>query len=292
MTVLRRAGIGLALGVPAGAAALTTLGAREIARRLVAPRPTPSKFFTPWELGISYEQVEFGTPDGLTLRGWWLPAEGATRSVVTLTGHRGGRSDTLGISAALWRRGMNVLLFDYRGRGDSDAYINTLGHAETLDALAAVEYVHGRAPQTSLGLVGYSMGAAVAIMAAARDERVSAVVADSPFASQRGVIRRYFRNHSRLPEFPLLPLMEAFLPYRVAEVEPIREVGKISPRALMLIHGERDTLTDPRDSQALYDAAGEPKEMWALPAAGHCGAYFEDRDSYAERVAVFLEAHF
>lgn len=289
--VLGRMGRGFVLGMPAGAAALTTLSAWRLARRLVTPHPVPDRFITPWELGIPYEDVEFPTPDGLTLRGWWLAHPEARRTVITLTGHHGGRSDTIGIAGGLWRRGMNVLLFDYRGRGASDPHINTLGYFETVDGLAAGEYALCRAPEAAVGLVGYSMGAAVAIMAAARDSRIGAVVADSPFASQRRVIRRNFRTATRLPSFPVALLMEAFLPYGVERVEPIRDIACISPRAVMFIHGERDVVTDPRDSQTLYEAAGEPKEMWALPSVDHCGAYFADRATYVERVASFLEAH-
>lgn len=291
MTVFERVGRGVILGFPAWGAALTTLGAWRLARRLVAPRSVGLKFFTPWELGMPYEDVEFTTSDGLTLSGWWLEAPDATRTVVALTGHYGGRSDTLGIGAALWRKGMNVLLFDFRGRGTSEPHINTLGYYETLDALAAAAFARRKAPGSAVGFVGYSMGGAVAIMAAARDEHVGAVVADSPFASQRQVLRRHFSKRTRLPAFPFLPLTALFLPYDMDAVEPIQEVAKIAPRALMLIHGDRDPITDPRDSDALFAAAGEPKEMWALPGAGHCDAYFLDRTAYVERVAAFFEQH-
>ncbi len=282
------------IALPAGAAAgagVLALGAWSMARRMVAPRPVYPKFITPWELGIPYEDVAFQTSDGLTLRGWWLSHSGATRSIITLTGRHGGRSDTIGISSALRRRGMNVLLFDFRGRGGSDPSINTLGYLETLDALAAVDFVRSRDPEARIGVVGYSMGAVVAILAAARDPRISAVVADSPFASQRAVVRNYLRRRAGAVAMPLAGLMERFLPYDIEEVEPLREVSTISPRALMLIHGEHDDLTDPRDSQALYEAAGDPKEMWALPSVDHCGAYFADRETYVQRVAAFLEKY-
>ncbi|MDQ3856277.1 MAG: alpha/beta hydrolase [Chloroflexota bacterium] len=291
MSVLQRYGRGLAIGMPAGAAALTTVGAWRISRRFINPDPVHDRYVTPWELDIPYEDVSFRTPDGLTLRGWWLPREAAGRTVITLTGHRGVRADTIGIAAALWRRGANLLLFDYRGRGDSDPSVNTLGYLETTDTLAAVEYALGRSGHGTLGLVGYSMGGSVAILAAARDRRIGAVVADSPFASQRKVIRQHFRRRTKLPALPMAQLMELFLPYDVEQVEPIREVGHISPRGLMLIQGSHDRVTDPHDSQALYEAAGEPREMWALPSVAHCGAYFVDRSLYAEKVGAFLRRH-
>ena len=110
----RRIARGLALGAPAVGVSLTTLASWVTARRITAPGPREDKFVTPWELGILYEDVAFGTEDGLLLRGWWLPAPQAKRTVVALHGHRGARHHCVGIAAALWRRGANVLLFDHR----------------------------------------------------------------------------------------------------------------------------------------------------------------------------------
>jgi len=49
-----------------------------------------------------------------------------------------------------------------------------------------------------------------------------------------------------------------------------------------------DSITSPHDSEALYAAAGEPKELWLLPGVEHCGAYFADRAVYSNRVAAFF----
>jgi fermentation-respiration switch protein FrsA (DUF1100 family) len=77
--------------------------------------------------------------------------------------------------------------------------------------------------------------------------------------------------------------------YHFRDVEPLREVGLIAPRPLLLIHGENDTVTDPRDSQALCEAAGEPKELWITPGVEHCGTYFMDRAYYCARIATFFQ---
>src|SRR5207253_3221554 len=89
------------------------------------------------------------------------------------------------------------------------------------------------------------------------------------------------------------PHLVAILPghlggYRVRDVEPLREVGLIAPRPLLLIHGEADSVTDPRDSRVLFDAAGEPKELWVTPGVEHCGTYFIDRAYYCARIATFF----
>ena len=194
-----RIGKGLALGAPVAGASLAALAAWTTVRRITAPGPRERKFVTPWELGVPYEDVSFHTKDGLLLGGWWLPAPGAKRTVITLHGHRGARHHCVGIGAALWRRGANVLLFDNRGRGSSEGKLMSLGHFETLDALAAIGYALSRAPEVPLGLIGYSMSAA-------RDKRVGAVVADSPFASERELVRALLKKHIGPLHFPIATL--------------------------------------------------------------------------------------
>jgi len=270
---------------------LTTLAAWITVRRITAPGPRERKFVTPWELGIHYEDVSFRTEDGLSLRGWWLPAPQARRTVIALHGHRGARHHCVGIGAALWRRGANVLLFDHRGRGSSEGELMSLGYFETLDALAAIGYALSRAPGVPLGLIGYSMGAAVALISAARDERVGAVVADSAFASERELVRSLLSKQIGPLHGPIAALSERLLPYDSREVEPLREVAKISPGATLFVHGLLDETCDPGDSRKLYEAAGEPKELWMLEGAGHCDAYFLDREAYCGRVAAFFREY-
>lgn len=286
---------GATAGAVAGALASIATGSAAaaawlVARHITSPGPIEERYLTPWELELPQEEVSFRTADGITLRGWWLENPAARRTIVALSGHNGARHHALGVGAALWRRGSNLLLFDNRGRGASEGEMTSLGYYEQFDARAAVEYALSRSLRP-LGLHGFSMGGAVALIAAARDERVGAVVADSPFASQRALIRYSIRLRTRLPAFPLANLTESFLPYDVGAVEPIREVADISPRATLLIHGTDDRITNPEDSRALYAAAGGPKELWMPDGVEHCGAYFTDREAYSRRVGEFFERH-
>ncbi|MDN5696927.1 MAG: alpha/beta fold hydrolase [Rubrobacter sp.] len=283
-----RAAAVAALAIPLAASAFASVGAYVASRRVTVPALVEERYVTPWELGLRYEEILFHTSDGLALRGWWMAREGAARTIVTLAGHNGAKHHTVGIASALWARGANVLLFDNRARGESEGETTSLGYFEQLDAAAAVEYALSRS-ESPLGLFGFSMGGAVALMTAARDERVGAVVADSAFASQRGLLGSKLRGVMG-PLSPLaIRLMQRILPYELQAVAPIREVAEIAPRGCMFVHGDADETTDPNDSRALYAAASEPKGLWILPGAGHCGAYFVDRVRYVERVSAFLE---
>jgi uncharacterized protein len=272
-------------------AALVVAASRRAAKRFTTPDPVETRFITPWELGIEYEDVVFETGDGLELSGWWLGREDAERTIVSLAGHNSARHHVLGISSALHRAGANVLLFDNRGRGSSEGDRVSLGHYERLDASAAVEYALGREPDLPLGMMGFSMGGAVAIMTAATDERVKAVVCDSAFASQSRLVAYHLRQYVGPFAPAIFRLAKGALHYDIHEVEPGEDAGKIFPRAVMFVHGELDTVTDPEDSIAMYKAAGEPKELWIVEGAGHVDAYFQNREEYSKRVAAFFEKH-
>src|SRR6185369_7667751 len=102
--------------------------------------------------------------------------------------HGGNKHTTLPLAGMLYPD-YNVLLLDHRGHGDSGGLRTTIGYEERLDVHAAVDVLveRGLGP---VGIFGMSMGAATAILAAAEDERIAAIVADSPYARLRWAVAR------------------------------------------------------------------------------------------------------
>lgn len=251
--------------------------------------------FSPWEVQVEHETISFVTEDGVTIRGWWFARSETSRVIIGSSGHRGNKTDLLGIGSGLWRAGNNVLLFDYRGCGESDHAAQSLAHHERRDARAAIRYAHERVADAEIGLLGYSMGGAVMIQVAAADPSIRVVVADSSFATMRDVVAAGIRRRY-LPTRPVLDLSDALTGlrygYRFQAVRPLDAIGKIAPRPLLIIHGGADAITPVSHARQLYEAAGEPKELWILADASHCGAYFVDRPAYVQRVAEFFERGF
>jgi len=252
--------------------------------------------FTPFEMGLPAEEVTFAPRHGSYLvSGWYVPHPQATTTIIICPGYRGKRADVLGISTQLWKAGHNILAFEYYGHGTVVGKPVTLGYREINDFLGAVDYARQRAPETRLGALGYSMGAAVAVMATARTPEIEALVADSPFATHKSVVDYAVRRALHLP-FILFDWVTDLLlwwraGYHFNQVEPLRDIGRIAPRPVLLIHGGQDTVVDPRDAYLLYAAAGEPKELWFLPDVDHCGVYFADRVAYVKKVVDFFEAN-
>lgn len=288
-------------GFIAGGAALSTLGvAYYVARQVTRPeRPglQDAYVMTPFETGVDYEDVTFAPQHGdHMLEGWWFSRPESQRVIIACTGYRGSKSLLIGIGTALWRAGYNVLLFDYHGHGTGRGAPVTLGYREVQDFYGALNYVNTRVEDAHIGVIGYSMGASIAIMGSAKRQEVRAVVADSPFSSHVDVVAHNVSRVLRVSGRPIALLADYFLPpiagYRGRDVEPVREVAAIAPRPVLVIHGTADTLIPFEHGKKVYEAARQPKEFWVGEGAEHCGTYFLDRPGYCERVAAFFERAF
>src|ERR1700716_1766162 len=153
-------------------------------RAFVPDRPTflDDFAFTPFEFSADYEEVELVTADGVSFGAWHFRQPGARQTVVVSGGHKGQRQNSLGISAALWRKGFNVILYSYRGMPGSDRAPITFGIKEVLELHAVIAFARKRIPNARIGLLGYSMGAVVSLLGAAGEPGVQALVLDSPFS--------------------------------------------------------------------------------------------------------------
>lgn len=283
----------LGLGALLGAAGLGAYTARQLNAPL---RPESPFYFTPFEFQLPADDVEFTAADGVQLAGWWLDRPESQTVVICAHGHRGNKSDMLGIGSGLWRAGHSVLLFDFRGNGDSGDGPQSLAHHEQRDLHAAVDLARQRRPDAQIAVVGFSMGAATAILAAADDARIEVLVLDSAFTSIREVLAHRVRNH-RLPAAPLLAVADQVnqLAYHYAfdQVQPIEAVGRLAGRPMLFLHGAADRGTPASHSQRLAEAAGDALvELVLFEGAGHCGGYFVDRGAYVDLVADFLQRGF
>jgi pimeloyl-ACP methyl ester carboxylesterase len=247
---------------------------------------------TPGDLGLDWEPIAFRAADGVALHGWLVRAQRQTdATVVLLHGFSGNRLSDLALYVPWLAARYNVVQFDFRGHGESDASHVTLGRRERLDVEAAVDFCrrHGLGP---VALYGISMGAAIAIIAAP-DLPVSAVIADSAYAR----LRHPIANRLRMSRYPLARvgsraiLAAAALRVRVRLPDPIERVAAIAPRPLLVIAARDDPLIHYSESVALHAAARQPKELWVVDGAGHSQGVVAGGDAYRQRILDFLERH-
>jgi dipeptidyl aminopeptidase/acylaminoacyl peptidase len=251
--------------------------------------------FTPFEFQADYEEVELVTADRINFGAWHFRQPGSPQTVIVSGGHKGQRTNSLGISAALWRKGFNVILYSYRGMPGSDRAPITFGIKEVLELQAVIAFARKRIPHARIGLIGYSMGAVVSLLGAAGEPGVEALVLDSPFSDLTTLMAENVRRAVRLPGAPFVWLAGVMLRARsgcrLSECSPHAVLSSLEPRPLFFIHGGADDITSMNHSRRLYDAYRGPREIWIVQGAPHTGAYFADRPLYVERVAGFFARH-
>jgi pimeloyl-ACP methyl ester carboxylesterase len=161
-----------------------------LARRLLFP-PREPVTRTPTDCGLVYEEVSFESADGLKLKGWWIPAQGAAtesaRVVVLLhpfLGNRQGSAsgrgpaqglagpevDLLQLAVSFHQAHYAVLLVDLRSHGESERGLCAGGPTEDQDVAGAVNYAFDRAGGEApwVGLMGFGLGANAALAAVGR----------------------------------------------------------------------------------------------------------------------------
>jgi pimeloyl-ACP methyl ester carboxylesterase len=249
----------------------------------------------PGRHGLRYEDIAFASPlDGTILRGWLIHAEQPTgRVVVVVPGIDSNRlvgGITLPLAEALVADGFDVLAVDLRAQGESDGDTLSFGAREQHDVLGAVAFARAHGARHD-AVLGFSMGAAAAMLAGARTPEIDALVLDSAFADWEETLRGELRSGWHLPE----PLVDyAVLLYGVlsgtdpGSVGPAEVVGALAQRPMLFIAGAHDPAVDPADGAAMAAATGRTAEYVLVPGAGHVGAFAVDPTAYAVKVRAFL----
>jgi fermentation-respiration switch protein FrsA (DUF1100 family) len=194
------------------------------------------------------------------------------------------RSELLPKAGWLIEQGYGALLFDFRAQGASDGAHIGLGYLEALDVQAAVDFVLGRSPQERVGVLGYSMGSVAVVRAAATDPRIRVAIAVSLFAATRDLASQ------RLQSFLFLAPLVVWWSARMTGLHP-DDVAALPPRPILIMQAGADEMV-PRDSGwRLYEAASEPKELWAVPGVAHVDFRQALPEAYKRRVISFFDQH-
>jgi len=224
------------------------------------------------------------TSEGETLQGHFvLPhGTGPFPGICKFHGLPGSSDQIGGIATRLAEAGFAVLTFDFRGFRSSEGLFR-LAH-QVKDAKLAIthllesHYTKGK----WVGVYGASYGGAVAVLAAARDSRISAVNLRAPvydtlwFARSPMIptaVEELIQNtpdqmHG-LTEPQIRKDVLHWMVEDAKQLNPMNEIDKVAPRPLLIITGDADLSIDLSGIKRLFDAAKEPKELVVVKGADH-----------------------
>lgn len=230
-----------------------------------------------WTLPKGGEDVWFTTPDGVRLHGWFVQSNSKPAAATVIFFHgNGGNINNLGwLGEDLAARGFDVLLFDYRGYGQSEGSV-TGEQGIYSDAEAAYDYVlkeRGVSPER-LVLYGQSLGTTAVAEVASR-RACGAIILESGLSSASDMAASIF---------PWLPRRLHGLGRN--RFESARKLSGVRCPVLVT-HGDPDPTIPTEQGRKLYAAANEPKKLLILPGAGHGVSSFGG-DRYLDTMAEFI----
>ena len=225
--------------------------------------------------GVPLEEVWFQAADGARLFGWYVEAQADRPVVLWCHGNAGNVINRLDNLKLLYRSGLSVFLFDYRGYGRSQGRPSEEGLYQ--DALCAHDYLTRSRMIRSERIVifGRSLGAAVAGELAVQ-KPAAALILESSFPSIEAVARFYYGG---LPVHWLLGA-DFILIDRLPQL--------LLPK--LIIHGEKDDIIPLELGRQVFEAAKPPKSFYIIPGADHNNTYQAGGMAYFRRWTEFIQA--
>lgn len=234
--------------------------------------PSSDLIVTPQDAGLNAEDVWIETGDGEQLHGWYFPNNSAEYVVVLSHGNAGNISNRIDIAKFLQEIGVSVLIYDYRGYGQSSGEPSEEGFYSDIEAVINYLKTEEKYSEQRMILYGRSLGGAVASYAASKFD-VSGLVLDSAFKNLKAMVS------------DLYPFVPAFLASYEFPTE--QYLQQLSGMPVMIMHSPNDTIVDISHGRALFEIAKEPKTFVEL-RGGHNDSFHASVDIHSKSWKAFL----
>ena len=224
--------------------------------------------------------TEVVTSDGVRIAGWYIPAANgagaAGVTVVLVHGFAANKSEVLKY-AVPFHATYNVVAMDLRGGGRSSKSDVTFGPREKLDLEAMIDWLERTKHPVHIAVMGNSMGGGTAVLAAATDQLIEALILDSTHARVEDILGRRLEVDAGHPSLPGTPTILLGIWLRTGlnlmDANPVNFIPALGHRPLLLIHGTADQHDLPvRSVDANYraaQAAGVPVELHMCEGGTH-----------------------
>ena len=241
----------------------------------------------PDELPI--EEFTLISGSGAALSGWHIDADSSQGVVVLVHGIRGSRLSMLQRARWLHSMGYSCVLFDLQAHGESTGERITLGHLEQHDVTAMVAFAKVKHPGEKVAVIAVSLGGVAALLASPLG--IDALVVESVFATVNDAIHNRVAGRmgwfAGVPEWMLRVQFKPRLGVSPDQLRPIDHIADVGC-PIFVLGGASDPHTPAAETEQLFQAASEPKQLWLVPDAQHEDLFYCNSDEYKKRVGQFL----
>ncbi|MDD2741312.1 MAG: alpha/beta fold hydrolase [Rhodocyclaceae bacterium] len=223
-------------------------------------------------VGLPWRQVDIPTANNKRLFGWWIPARSGAPALVVMHGWGGNAQMMLPLAQPLNAAGYSLLFVDARchGQSDDDSFASLPRFAEDIEHAMCWLQAQPESAAAPIGIVGHSVGAGAALLVAARNNEVAAVVSLAAFAHPAVMMRRWMRA-KHIPFWPLgayiLFYVQRVIGYRFDEIAPVNTIFRVKIPVL-LVHGRDDDTVPVSEAEAIFARRSHERvELLVIPGS-------------------------
>lgn len=252
---------------------------------LYYPRENRGFFYDPKKFGLSQEEVVFRGKDGLELHGWWFAASAQPAKGTLVFFHGNAENISTHFLNFSWlpEKGYNYFIFDYPDYGKSTGQPSPESTVQA--GQAALAWVHENKDKGPLFVYGQSLGGNIAFRAVldVKDRiPIRALILDGTFLSYRSIARQ------KASESYLLWLLQPIAWLAMSDRYAPADIEKRVPIPLLVIHGQKDKVIDPKFGEEIFAKSPEPKEIWRIEEGQHGDTFFAHQKQYRQKLLDFM----
>lgn len=279
-----------------------TLGGIATRRRFSLPDKENTEYVKT-SFTVPREDITLTSRDGVSISGWWIPADNPRGTVILVHGLNRSRIEMVKKVEPLHAWGFNCVLIDLRHHGASGGDATTFGLTEKYDVRAATDFALSKFPGPIV-LWGVSLGGATVTLEAADDPRVAGLITDSAYDSLPNTVRhhlRLFRGFrfggipalQLVPQWPTSSLVLFWIKQRGGfdpeEVDVLAAAAKVNGRPSLFVANRGDARIPFAIAEEMTKLAGPKSHMLLTESKSHGGAWRDAREPYEAAVRKLLD---
>ena len=252
---------------------------------------------SPTTVSDNYEDVQFKSRDGLTLKGWLFNYDSG-KLVIMVAGLTQNRVNNdykaTSIARDFLGEGYNVMMYDSRAHGESEGKRTSYGRFEGNDVLGAVDFAKKRGFEPkNIVILADSTGGVSTLMVVDQLKDVGALIIDSANTNFKPIIINRLWVEKKVPPFfspGIFFFTDTVFSLKIGEVKPIEKLPSVTERKLLYLHGALDETIPVGESRKLLEASNPQSKLVVFPNGKHIETFKSDPDLYRNEVFEFLKS--
>ena len=240
------------------------------------------------------EEIILKSTYGYNIRGLFIPNSNSKKCIIICHGITANLNYSVKYIKPFYSRGYSIFIYDHRNHGLSGGNYTSMGYYEKYDLKTCVDFIFNKlGADTTLGVLGESMGAGTVLQYCAIDNRASFCIEDCGYSDVFDLFKYRLKEDYKINFPPLMYMANLMMKIKYGwtfkAASPIKYIKDIEI-PILFIHGDKDDYVPTYMVYDLYNAKSKGfKDIYVAKNAKHAEAFLIDPVKYDEIIDNFLK---